>query len=254
MTHKIRQINDPLLHHPVAAVDVNSSDIDLQNTLRIMRDNLNKKGGVGIAANQCAAFEQPLRIMIAGVYDEALLDLLKIRYPDREPPHARIMINPRIISLQGDPYFPGEGCMSVAGGMRAKVGRYPKVEVEFQDEQGIQHHEVIEGFSAHIVQHECDHLDGIIYLERAFSELADSDLQDISREITRELQHRKKTGVEPEISQERHFAFDRDTKDRLIVVQAELAKSISTMPSITLEGIVLFHLNEQDNATKKANE
>jgi len=237
MIHKIRQINDPLLHQSVAAVNLNDSSFDLKNTLKIMRDNLKTEGGVGIAANQCAAFNKPPCIFIAGVYDEALLDLIKLRYPDREPPHARVMINPKIIHLKGDPYFPGEGCMSVAGGMRAKITRFPTVELTFQDEQGTQHHKTIEGFLAHIIQHEIDHLDGIIYLDHAFSELPKSELKNLAKEITQELNHRQKTGIEPEINQERHIVFDRDSKNRLIIVASELTISITTMPTITLEGI-----------------
>jgi len=238
--HNIRQISDPLLHKPVAAVDLSDPKLDLNSILEIMHENLSQKGGVGIAANQCAAFEHPGRILITGVYDDALLDLIKIRYPDQEPPHAKIMINPRIVSLQGDPYYPGEGCMSVDGGMRAKVPRFPKVEVEYLDEKGTFHHKMIEGFAAHITQHECDHLDGIIYLQHAFSELPKSELKNIRVEIQNELKHRQKTGSEPEISQERHFVFDRDDKQRLIIVPEQLVLSIRTMPSVTLEGIVRF--------------
>ena len=74
------------------------------------------------------------------------------------------LINPEIIEKSGS-HQEEEGCMSVAG-VSAKVTRASKIKVKYQDIKGNEHHMHADGFMAKCIQHEVDHLDGILYLER----------------------------------------------------------------------------------------
>jgi peptide deformylase len=108
--------------------------------------------GVGLAAPQIAAGVRAFAYYVPGDDDE-----------DEVPP--RVIFNP-VLTFEGEPTEMGwEGCLSIPG-LRGKVPRYRKVTVEAQDVDGQPVRIDAEGFHARVIQHEHDHLDGIMFVDR----------------------------------------------------------------------------------------
>ena len=133
---------------PVERVDTPG----LQALLADMLDTMRALDGAGLAAPQIGV---PLRVVIFGIASNP-------RYPDAEPVPQTVLINPLITPLDADMEEGWEGCLSVPG-MRGLVPRYRRLRYRGMDAQGAAIDRVVEGFHARVVQHECDHLDGILY-------------------------------------------------------------------------------------------
>lgn len=120
---------------------------------------ISKKLGVGLAApqvgNACALAVIAVRRS-------------KVR-PDAEP-FDLVIINPEIIETYGRKAQLWEGCISAGSNgqadLFAKVPRYSKLKLGFYDENGDMHTEVFGGFAAHVIQHEVDHLNGILFVDK----------------------------------------------------------------------------------------
>jgi peptide deformylase len=125
---------------------------DLHALLADMRDTMNALDGVGLAAPQIGV---NLRLVIFGVQHSP-------RYPDAEPVPETVLINPVITPLGSDTEEDWEGCLSVPG-MRGMVPRFTTIRYQGHDEFGSLIDRTVSGFHARVVQHECDHLDGILY-------------------------------------------------------------------------------------------
>jgi peptide deformylase len=124
----------------------------LDALLEDMRDTMRAQNGAGLAAPQIGV---PLRVVIFGVERNP-------RYPDAEPVPYTELVNPVIVPL-GDEMEDGwEGCLSVPG-LRGVVPRYLRIGYTGFDPQGRAIQREASGFHARVVQHECDHLDGILY-------------------------------------------------------------------------------------------
>jgi peptide deformylase len=108
--------------------------------------------GAGLAAPQVGVGQ---RVVIFGVTKNA-------RYPDAEEVPFTVLVNPKLVMLTREIEEDWEGCLSVPG-MRGVVPRYTKLRYTGFDEEGNPIDRVAEGFHARVVQHECDHLDGILY-------------------------------------------------------------------------------------------
>jgi peptide deformylase len=117
-----------------------------------MRDTMAHLNGAGLAAPQIGVL---LRVVIFGVTRNP-------RYPDAEEVPDTVLINPVITPLGEEMEEDWEGCLSVPG-MRGVVPRFKKVRYQGFDESGNPIDRSVEGFHARVVQHECDHLDGILY-------------------------------------------------------------------------------------------
>jgi peptide deformylase len=128
---------------------------ELENLLADMRDTMQNLNGAGLAAPQIGV---GLRLVIFGMdYNP--------RYPDADAVPYTVLINPTLTPL-GDEMEDGwEGCLSVPG-MRGLVPRYRQLRYAGVDEQGQPIARDVEGFHARVVQHEVDHLDGILYPRR----------------------------------------------------------------------------------------
>ena len=132
----ITQFNTPELHALIA---------DMQDTMQAM-------DGAGIAAPQIGV---SLQVVIFGVGKNP-------RYPDAEQVPYTVLINPTL-SFVGDEMEDGwEGCLSVPG-MRGVVPRYMRLHYTGFDQFGAPIDRLVSGFHARVVQHECDHLMGILY-------------------------------------------------------------------------------------------
>lgn len=155
----IIKLGDPRLRHvseQVALTELQSKEI--KDLIRDMNDSMNAAGGVGLAAPQIGAFK---RVVIIG--SQELTE--NVRYPNQPAIPYRVLINPEIKPLTSsvDGFF--EGCLSIPG-MRGFVERPNKIQLTYYDTNENQLQETIEGFEAIVVQHECDHLDGILYVDR----------------------------------------------------------------------------------------
>ena len=125
---------------------------DLHELLQDMHDTMDAMSGAGLAAPQIAV---PLRVVVFGLKRNP-------RYPDAEEVPYTILINP-IITPVGDVVEEGwEGCLSVPG-MRGLVPRWRALRYQGRDQFGGPIDRTVSGFHARVVQHECDHLDGILY-------------------------------------------------------------------------------------------
>jgi len=117
-----------------------------------MRETMQAQEGAGLAAPQIG---MGLRVVIFGMQASR-------RYPDAEPVPDTVLINPVITPLGEEMEEDWEGCLSVPG-MRGKVPRYRHLRYQGCDEYGALIDRTVSGFHARVVQHECDHLDGILY-------------------------------------------------------------------------------------------
>jgi len=128
---------------------------ELRALLQDMQDTMAHKNGAGLAAPQIGVSQ---RIVIFGVDHNP-------RYPDAEEVPFTVLVNPKITMLTRDVEEDWEGCLSVPG-MRGIVPRYTKLRYSGFDIEGNPIERVADGFHARVVQHECDHLDGILYPQR----------------------------------------------------------------------------------------
>lgn len=125
---------------------------ELRELVADMRDTMADLSGAGLAAPQIGV---PLRLVIFGVTRNP-------RYPDAEEVPDTVLVNPVITPIGEELEEAWEGCLSVPG-MRGVVPRFKRLHYRGFDESGNRIDRSVEGFHARVVQHECDHLDGILY-------------------------------------------------------------------------------------------
>lgn len=154
----LRDRDHPVLRQiaqPVDSVD----DPALQRLIDQLLITVRSANGVGIAAPQLG---HSLRVVVVASRPN-------LRYPHAPTMAPTVLINPRLVSASSTMELGWEGCLSVPG-LRGRVPRHQVVKVEYLDRQGQIQHQVWEGFVARIVQHEVDHLDGKLFLDRIQSE------------------------------------------------------------------------------------
>ena len=148
---KVLKMGDPLLLQ-VAAPVANFDSPELHELLSDMRDTMAAMSGAGIAAPQIGVSQQ---VVIFGIDHNP-------RYPDAEAVPFTVLINPTLEFI-GDELEDGwEGCLSVPG-MRGMVPRYKQLRYRGFDEKGQAIDRTVNDFHARVVQHECDHLIGMLY-------------------------------------------------------------------------------------------
>lgn len=147
----VLRMGDPRLLRPAQPVQDFGTPA-LAELIRDMHDTMEALDGAGLAAPQIGV---PLRLVIFGVgYNP--------RYPDAEQVPYTVLLNPEITPLGEDMEEGWEGCLSVPG-MRGLVPRYGHIRYRGLDPYGKPIDRTASGFHARVVQHECDHLDGILY-------------------------------------------------------------------------------------------
>ena len=147
----VLRMGDPLLLQQAAPVQVFDTP-ELHALIKDMEDTMAHMNGAGIAAPQIGV---SLRVVIFGVGANP-------RYPDAGHVPYTVLINP-VLHPVGDEVEDGwEGCLSVPG-MRGIVPRYRRLHYTGFDQYGNAIDRLVSGFHARVVQHECDHLDGILY-------------------------------------------------------------------------------------------
>ena len=150
----VLRMGHPLLNQRAEEVrDFNTPELD--NLIADMFDTMHAEDGVGLAAPQIGV---SLRVVVFGFDDNP-------RYPDAPSVPRAVLINPEIESLDDTTEQGWEGCLSVPG-MRGLVPRYTRIRYSGFDARGEAINVDADGFHARVVQHECDHLDGILYPQR----------------------------------------------------------------------------------------
>lgn len=137
----LRQISEPV---PLEVIPTP----EFQTFLQDMLDTMDEYEGAGLAAPQV---HEPLRVVCLTLT------------PEHGP---EFWINPVLTPLTDEMVSGYEGCLSVTG-LRARVARYSRIHVRYYDPQGQEHSLELQGFPAVVTQHECDHLDGVIYVDKA---------------------------------------------------------------------------------------
>lgn len=151
MIRSVLRMGDPRLLQPSAPVTAFGTP-ELAALLADLRDTMAAENGAGLAAPQIGV---PLQVVIFGVERNP-------RYPDAEPVPYTELVNPVLTALGDDMEEGWEGCLSVPG-LRGLVPRYTRLRYEGFDPHGRRIEREASGFHARVVQHECDHLQGILY-------------------------------------------------------------------------------------------
>jgi len=151
MIRQVLRMGDPRLLR-VAQPVTEFGTPQLRNLVADMFDTMRDLSGAGLAAPQIGV---DLRVVIFGFQSSP-------RYPQAEPVPETILINPMLTPLSNDMEEGWEGCLSVPG-LRGVVPRHASLRYRGFDLEGRVIDRSVTGFHARVVQHECDHLDGILY-------------------------------------------------------------------------------------------
>jgi peptide deformylase len=130
---------------------------EIQRLIDDMIETMRAAGGAGLAANQVGV---PLRIAVAEV------DGTSPRYPYKPPIPLTVVVNPAIEPVGEETVEINEGCLSVPG-LRGVVERHVEVRLRYLDRDGNRREEIKRGLTAGTFQHEVDHLDGTLIVDRA---------------------------------------------------------------------------------------
>ena len=147
--------------HPVLrerAREVSTAELgtpEVQQLIDDLIDTMHAANGAGIAANQIGV---PLRVTTIEVNHNP-------RYPYKPQIPLTVVVNPEIEFLDDELVEINEGCLSVPN-LRGNVMRHVNIRVRYLDRDGVAHDEVKRGLTAGTFQHECDHLDGRLFLDR----------------------------------------------------------------------------------------
>lgn len=172
MIYPIVLIGDPVLKKKTEDIPLDMPD--LKETIENMFETMHNAHGVGLAAPQVG---KSLRLFVidASAWDDEP-DLVTFK---------KVFINAEIVSQTGTEWKFEEGCLSIPG-MKENVVRKPTLTIKYLDENLQPQEETFDGLKARIIQHEYDHIDGILYTDRlpAFKKaIIKSKLNDISRGI-----------------------------------------------------------------------
>lgn len=157
MILKVPRLGHPVLRAP--AKDVPAAEIkspEFQRLIDDMIETMREYNGVGIAGVQVHV---PKRVAVIEVRED------QRRYPEAPVIALTVLVNPAIVSKSEEKAEDWEGCLSVPD-MRGLVPRHRKISVTAQDRDGKALSFEAEDFLARVIQHECDHLDGGVYLDR----------------------------------------------------------------------------------------
>ncbi len=154
----IRELGEPVLRERAREVSVEElATPEVQRLIDDMIETKRAANGAGIAAPQVG---ESLRIAIAEVEPD------NPRYPYKPPIPLTVFVNPAIEPLDDELVAINEGCLSVPD-LRGELQRHVNVRVTYLDRDGVERTEVKRGLTAGTFQHEVDHLDGILFVDRA---------------------------------------------------------------------------------------
>jgi peptide deformylase len=153
---KVSRLGHPVLRkvtEPVSGTEIASAEC--QKFIDDMIQTMKEYDGVGLAADQ--------------VHESKQIAVLEVsanpRYPDKPQVPLTVLINPKVTALTTEMEEDWEGCLSIPD-LRGRVPRYQSIRVQALDRSGNEVDFVASGFHARVIQHEWDHLNGRVYLDR----------------------------------------------------------------------------------------
>lgn len=152
----VLRMGDPILLQKAAPVEKFDTP-ELHQLIQDLEDTMAHMNGAGIAAPQIG---ESVRVVIFGQKEAD--DRKNPRYPDADAVPYTVLINPTLNPVNDITEDGWEGCLSVPG-MRGIVPRYTRLHYTGVDQYGKPIDRLVSGFHARVVQHECDHLDGVLY-------------------------------------------------------------------------------------------
>ena len=153
---EILTVGHPMLRQRAREVSVEElATAEVHKVIDDLIDTMRHASGAGIAAPQIG---EPLRITTIEVNKNP-------RYPYKPMIPLTIVVNPVITFLDDEMVEINEGCLSVPN-LRGTVARHVNIRVQWLDREGAVHEEIKRGLTAGTFQHECDHLDGLLFLDR----------------------------------------------------------------------------------------
>lgn len=152
---RIAQLGHPVLRAPTSLIEPSEIDSDeVQRLIDDLIDTMREAQGAGLAANQ--------------IYESKRVCVMEVgnnpRYPYKPKIPLTVLINPVITPVSDATFESFEGCLSVPN-LRGQVLRFAEVRVQALDRHGAPIDQVVRGISAGTFQHECDHLDGKLFLD-----------------------------------------------------------------------------------------
>lgn len=158
------------------AVDIDKDYPDLDKLIESMYESMYESKGVGLAAPQ---INKSIRLFVidAEPFSDEIPESIAFK---------QVFINAKIVEQSGEEWAFNEGCLSVPG-INEDVIRPPKIRIQYYDQNWQFFDEVYEGIPARIIQHEYDHLDGIVFVDRISGlrkTLIKGKLMDIAKGIT----------------------------------------------------------------------
>ena len=173
---KIREVGDPILNKISEEINIKNINEEIIEIIDDLKSTLEFGTGLGIAAPQIGINK---RIIVVGAKKE------NIKYNDAEEIPLMAMINPTWKKTSNETDIQYEGCMSVPI-IRGKVERYKDIELTYYNENGKKIIKQLHGFFARLVQHECEHLDGILFLEKVREKNGFATIDNINKYNLRE--------------------------------------------------------------------
>jgi len=152
MKYPVTVYGDPLLRKKAKAIDKNYPN--LSNIIENMWETMYHSDGVGLAAPQ---IDLSIRLFIVDASPAA----------DEDPELAnfkKVFINPEILNRAGEEWVMNEGCLSLPE-IREEVKRPDEVTIRYMDENFEEHTETYKGYAGRVIQHEYDHLEGILFID-----------------------------------------------------------------------------------------
>ena len=152
MKYPVTVYGDPLLRKKAKEIDQNYPN--LEQVIENMWETMYYSDGVGLAAPQVGL---PIRMFLVDASSGA----------DEEPElidFKKVFINPEIIETKGEEWVMNEGCLSLPE-IREDVTRPDEVTIRWFDEKFEEHEETFKGFAGRVIQHEYDHLEGILFID-----------------------------------------------------------------------------------------
>src|SRR5690554_5890029 len=141
--------------HPILkkkGKDIEKEELDLKTLIDDMYETMYNANGVGLAAPQIG---KSLRLFV--------IDTAPIEDED-QPEFKQAFVNPQIVEEEGEEWTFEEGCLSIPN-VREDVDRKPNIRIKYFDENWVAHEKEFDGFIARVIQHEYDHIEGVLFTD-----------------------------------------------------------------------------------------
>ena len=174
----IRAYGDSVLRRKSIEIDENYSELEI--LIDNMFQTMYNSKGVGLAAPQIGLNIRLFIVDASPFSDDKEFSLIERRELKQ---FKKVFINPKILEENGDKWSFEEGCLSIPE-IRAEVERREEIVVEYFDENWVKHKRIFSGIAARIIQHEYDHIEGILFIDYMSSlkrKLLNRKLNDISK-------------------------------------------------------------------------